>query len=252
MGTFGDWYYGMRPVSRYYLTLSFVTTVGCHFGFINPRYIILDWYAITHQLQLWRLATNFFYFGRLGFPFLMTMFMLSQYSQLLERTSFDGRVADYMAMLLFGGLVLVTIGFLLDLVVMSFSLYVMVIYVWSQRQADQMVTFFFGLRFEAAYLPWALVAFTVLLGGSPVNDLLGIAVGHLFFFFHDMHPRRGGKQWLGTPRLLEHLFPSSGNGGFVRPQQPAGAQPMQAPGDVPPPRRAGHDWGQGGVRLGRD
>ena len=52
-------------------------------------------------------------------------------------------------------------------------------------------------------MPWVLVAFSVLLGNSVVVDILGIAIGHLYFFLEDVFPNQpGGRKLLATPRLL--------------------------------------------------
>lgn len=66
--------------------------------------------------------------------------------------------------------------------------------------------------FQAPYLPWVLVAFSVLLGNSVLVDILGIAIGHLYFFLEDVFPNQpGGRRLLTTPRLLylSILFPKS-------------------------------------------
>jgi hypothetical protein len=47
------------------------------------------------------------------------------------------------------------------------------------------------------------VAFSVLLGNSVLVDILGIAIGHLYFFLEDVFPNQpGGRRLLATPRLL--------------------------------------------------
>jgi len=36
---------------------------------------------------------------------------------------------------------------------------------------------------------WVLLSFSVLLGSDGVDDLLGIFVGHLYYFLEDVYPR---------------------------------------------------------------
>ncbi len=38
------------------------------------------------------------------------------------------------------------------------------------------------LTFNAPYLPWVLLGFSTLLGHDVSSDLLGIAVGHVYYF----------------------------------------------------------------------
>ena len=43
-----------------------------------------------------------------------------------------------------------------------------VLYIWCQLNRDTIVTFWFGTRFKAMYLPWVLVAFNWILRGGYV------------------------------------------------------------------------------------
>lgn len=71
---------------------------------------------------------------------------------------------------------------------------------------------FLGLfPFTAPYLPWVLFGFSFLLGNSPVVDMLGIAAGHVYFYFDDVYPEvariRGWpvKYYLRAPDFLNSL-----------------------------------------------
>jgi len=50
-----------------------------------------------------------------------------------------------------------------------------------------------GCGAAAPWLPWVLLAFSVLLGASPVVDLLGIFVGHVYYYLEDIVPRMPGR-----------------------------------------------------------
>jgi hypothetical protein len=64
------------------------------------------------------------------------------------------------------------------------------------------------LAFTAPYLPWALLGFSLLLGNDVTSDLLGIAVGHGYYFLADVYPSLAaarGWRWrkaMHTPWLL--------------------------------------------------
>ena len=49
----------------------------------------------------------------------------------------------------------------------------MLVYVWSRRSPGVRVNFFGLLTFQAPFLPWALMGFSMLLGNSILVDLLG-------------------------------------------------------------------------------
>lgn len=94
---------------------------------------------------------------------------------------------------------------------------------------------------SGANLPWVLLGFTVLTGGSPVPDLCGLAAAHCIYFAVEVLPLKNGKSYLHTPDLVLALSdyitgtrPMPGATG-------AGAAAAAAPGR--------HNWGQGN-RLG--
>ena len=67
----------------------------------------------------------------------------------------------------------------------------------------------FGVvTFKAAYLPWVLLGFSLMFGQTVVVNLLGLGVGHLYFFLVDVWPSladsRGWstKRVVWTPRIL--------------------------------------------------
>ena len=56
---------------------------------------------------------------------------------------------------------------------------------------------------QAPYLPWVLLGFSFLLNNSVMVDLLGIVVGHTYYFLEDVFPNRsGGVRILRTPHVL--------------------------------------------------
>lgn len=50
-------------------------------------------------------------------------------------------------------------------------------YVWGRRHQYVQMSFLGFFNFTAPYLPWVLLAFSVMLGGSPVMDLMGMGAG---------------------------------------------------------------------------
>lgn len=131
---------------------------------------------------------------------------------------------------------------LMDPMVMS------VIYVYCMINQDQIVSFWFGTRFKARYLPWALFGMNFLLGGGGISELAGILVGHLYYFVMMKYPADQGVTLLQTPQFLYRLFPDGGQAAFMAPSQPTArtAQPVPraatAAGATAP---TGYNWGRG-------
>jgi len=181
-------------------------TLAANFGIIDPSLLILEVGSIFKSFQLWRLVTPFLFHGKLGFPFLIHMMFLVRYGSSLEQTTFAGRQADYIFFLIFGCSILLIIGYLLHFLVMGMSLISMLIYLWSRKNPNMEMSFMFGLRFKSIYFPWVLVGFSVLLGGNPLPELVGIFVGHCYYFLEDIYPLTSGYRPLMTPQFLKEFF----------------------------------------------
>lgn len=126
---------------------------------------------------------------------------------------------------------------LMDPMVMS------VIYVYCMINQDQIVSFWFGTRFKARYLPWALFGVNFLLGGGGISELVGIIVGHLYYFVMMKYPADQGVTLLQTPQILYNYFPNDRPAAFVppnRPTRPSATDP--APATNAP---TSYNWGRG-------
>ena len=84
----------------------------------------------------------------------------------------------------------------------------MMVYVWARRNPFVRMSFLGLFAFTAPYLPWVLLSFSVLLGNSAMIDLIGIVVGHVYYFMEDVYPTiadiRGWRvrRWLAAPGFL--------------------------------------------------
>ena len=128
-----------------------------------------------------------------------------------------------------------------------------IVYIWSREYAEQVLSIFGLFEVQAFYFPWVrhsdlralcrssdsahvmhtlkcgqvLVAIRVLMGGSPVDDLIGIFAGHVYYFLEDVQNVK-----IVAPAILRDYL----DGGSRPPQ----------------PNRnlfGNHAWG-GGQRLG--
>ncbi|RDD47438.1 Derlin-2 [Trichoplax sp. H2] len=148
---------------------------------------------------------------------------------MLEEGSFRGRTADFAYMFIIGGLSTAICGCFTQLLFLGQALTLMFVYVWSRRNPFIYLNFLGILTFKAPYLPWVLLGFSLLLGGSVVVDLVGIAVGHVYYFLEDVFPNQpGGQRLLKTPSLLRWIFEGTVDPAFE-------AAPEERPG--------GFNWG---------
>ena len=138
---------------------------------------------------------------------------------MLEEGTFRGKSADFFWMLLFGASLLTMIAPFVNVQFLGSSLTFMMVYVWGRKNENVNMSFLGLFSFTAPYLPWVLLAFSTFLGSSPVVDLLGCAVGHLYFFLWSVYPEMTGRRVVKTPKVVKFLFREnvgSGNGVDIR------------------------------------
>ena len=59
---------------------------------------------------------------------------------------------------------------------------------------------------RAPYLPWLFAVVSIFTGGSVQDNLMGIAAGHVYYFFEDIYPllpSSKGARVLSTPVALK-------------------------------------------------
>ncbi|XP_010129251.1 PREDICTED: derlin-1, partial [Buceros rhinoceros silvestris] len=226
----------------------FLALGGYRFG-VAVRFTVCKYNFLFLSGQIWRPVTATFFFPvgpGTGFLYLVNLYFLYQYSSRLETGAFDGRPADYMFMLLFNWICIVITGLAMDMQLLMIPLIMSVLYVWAQLNRDMIVSFWFGTRFKACYLPWVILGFNYIIGGSVINELIGNLVGHLYFFLMFKYPMDlGGRNFLSTPQFLYRWLPNRRGGvsGFGVPpaSMRRAAEDQQGGGR--------HNWGQG-FRLG--
>ncbi len=125
-----------------------------------------------------------------------------RYGVQLESATFANRPADYAHMLLCLAAFLLASTALLPAPLLSTSLIMALVYVWSRENQNTPVSFFGIFTVTGFYLPFALLAWTVVNGSDPIPDIRGIIAGHLYYFLASVWPRTGGPTLLRTPAAV--------------------------------------------------
>ena len=58
-----EWFTELPPVTRFYLGSCVVTALLVALEVVTPLHMYYNWHAIIEEGQLWRLVTNFLFFG---------------------------------------------------------------------------------------------------------------------------------------------------------------------------------------------
>eukprot|EP00455_Lapot_gusevi_P008634 TRINITY_DN1378_c0_g1_i8.p1 TRINITY_DN1378_c0_g1~~TRINITY_DN1378_c0_g1_i8.p1 ORF type:complete len:122 (-),score=25.65 TRINITY_DN1378_c0_g1_i8:116-481(-) len=111
-------------------------------------------------------------------------------------------------MLFLGAVVMSLLAPVLKLNFLGPSLTFMMVYVWGRRNPYARMNLLGVFNFTAPYLPWVLLSFSFMLGSSGVVDVLGIMVGHLYYYLEDVYPLMipSHFRFLKTPRFVKILF----------------------------------------------
>ena len=122
---------------------------------------------------------------------------------MLEEGSFRNQTADFIYMVLLGMVGLLAIGPFLRINFLGSALTFMIVYVWARRNPFVQINFLGVFNFSAPYLPWVFLGFSFAISNTiPINDFLGIVLGHVYYFLEDICPKNSGKRLLKTPSLL--------------------------------------------------
>jgi len=198
-----SFYFDIPVITRSYFSLCVLTTGLCVLEVINPFTLYYSVKMIFYEWQIWRLLTTFLYFGdSFGLDFVFQMFFLIQYSKDLEKTAFTGRSGGYAYMMIFGIGCLLLLAPLLNTPFLGESLTNMVVYVWGRLNKHVRLSFFGIVDFTAPKLVWMLLAFSYCFDKDVTYNLLGIIVGHLYYFLAFVYPSMTGVKLLKTPSWL--------------------------------------------------
>lgn len=196
------------PVTRCYIIASVSLMLLCSLDVLSPFSLYLNWQLIIYELQLWRLVTCFLFFGTFGLPFFWNIYVLVFYCSSLEDVAFHSKSADFLWMLISGSAMLLFLTYFCgNTYFISGAMIDMMTYVWGRRNsAARMQVIMFTVR--ATYLPWVLAGISLMMGGNIQDHLMGIAVGHVYYFFEDVYPllpTAKGLRIFRTPKVLKIL-----------------------------------------------
>lgn len=219
------WFWEMPVCTRWWTATTILTSVLVQCRVITPYQLFYSFRAVftksqvrkhNHMLQLrylanlaqyWRLLTSFVYFGPLSLDLLIHVYFMQRYSRLVEEST--GRSPAKFAWFLFYAMTaLVAMSPMVSLPFLGHALSSTIVYIWSRRNPEIQISFFGLMVFAAPYLPWALMAFTLFLHGAvPRDELMGVVIGHVWYFFTDVYPPlHNGYKPLDPPNWWRRLF----------------------------------------------
>ncbi|THV83359.1 putative membrane protein [Aureobasidium pullulans] len=222
-----QWFFEMPVCTRWWTTATVVTglLVQCHV--LTPFQLFYSFRAVfvrsqvclisptpspfvssitDSKLQYWRLFTTFIYFGPLSLNLLFHIFFIQRYARMLEESAQSQ--AHFTWMLAYAATTLLCLAPLVSVVFLGSILSSTLVYIWSRRHPDVQLSFLGLFIFRAPFLPWVMIALSVVMHGQwPKDELCGIAVGHVWYFFNDIYPaNHNGSRPLDPPLWWQRLI----------------------------------------------
>ena len=137
--------------------------------------------------------------------FIFTLMLLFYTFKACEE-HYKERYPEYIWMLLFNAVMVFVYSWIYGSYVILMSSFVFsVLYVYCKNEPDRQVSIW-GIPVQSGNLPWALLVMSILTGGDPFTDLIGIAAGHTYVFLKMTLPASHGYDILKTPKLLENYI----------------------------------------------
>ncbi|KAH9586200.1 Derlin [Trypanosoma melophagium] len=200
---FETWLNNLSPMTRYILGIAVFLTVVSSLGVVGGERLLLTQDVITH-MQLWRPFTSAFFLGNFSANWPFSLAILIMYSNYNEKFDFMGKSGDFVWMWLFMITIVTVVGLFIGLYFTSFSLMMALCWVFCKRHPEMNLTLFV-FEFRAAVFPWVLLLFHVIMGGAFMEDIVGIVIGHLYYFLKDVFPETHGMNPLRTPAWFLRL-----------------------------------------------
>lgn len=236
-----DWWRDLPVITKWLITSTVLSTFATYFQLTSSSSFALIWSLIWQKFQVWRLIGCVIYAGPFGFPYLFHILMLYQNSLRYEQEPYNtgayGTSADYLWMLIVGILALYALSLVFGLYYLAEPFLFYILYVCSRRNAEGQ-TSFFGFKFKTLYVPWVNVAYRLLIGGSLMGPLLGIGVGHLFYFAVEIMPTLHGVTLIKTPHFCISAMEYASGRSVPVPS-------VRTQGTAAPVNRGGYNWGAG-------
>ncbi|TVY38175.1 Derlin, partial [Lachnellula subtilissima] len=201
------WFWEMPLCTRWWTTATVLTSALVQCQIVTPFQLFYSFRAVFFKNQYWRLLTTFVYFGPLSLDLVFHVFFLQRYSRLLEEAS--GRSpAHFSWLLLYACTCLICLSPLVSMPFLGHPLSSTLVYIWSRRNPDTRLSLMGLLVFTAPYLPWVLMGFSLVVHGTiPKDEIMGVVIGHVYYFFSDVYPPlHNGSRPFDPPMWWRRIF----------------------------------------------
>jgi Derlin-2/3 len=198
-----DIVYKTPPITRFYLSFSIAITLLSYFFNNNnwPKSLTFDLVSFLFRFHWWKFFTGFLFIGQLDLFYPLTVQFVWQHMSQLEKLSIK-QPDQFFTMLVFGAGTLVLLYSFAGISTMflGHNLATYLVYIWSREFEGMDVNFMDICTLKSESLPWFFCLQSLLLEQEiPIADLIGIVVGHLYWYLKQ-------KKRIRAPMALQDFF----------------------------------------------
>ncbi|KAF3010146.1 hypothetical protein G7054_g11159 [Neopestalotiopsis clavispora] len=199
------WFWEMPLCTRWWTTATVLTSALVQCQMVTPFQLFYSVRTVFGKGEYWRLLTTFLYFGPFSLDLLFHVYFLQRYARLLEEGSSP---AHFSYLLAYSMAFLLVLSPFVSMPFLGHPLSSTLVYIWSRRNPETRLSFLGLLVFTAPYLPWVLMGFSLVMHGTvPKDEIMGVVIGHIWYFFSDVYPpMHNGSRPLDPPRFWRRLF----------------------------------------------
>ena len=185
-----QWFYELPLCTRLWTSATVAASILTYTKVLTPFQLFYTFRSVYYKSQYWRLLSTFIYFGPPSLDLLFHVFFMQRYSRLLEQASGpSSAVFSWLLLYATTSLLVLSTLFTTSMPFLGSALSSTLVYIWSRRNPDTRLSFLGLLVFTAPYLPWVLMTFSLFMHGTiPKDEILGVIVGHVYYFFADVWP----------------------------------------------------------------
>ena len=186
-----EFYKSIPPFTRYFMTGVFSLSFLLTYKLISPYKIILDFALVFKKLHLWRLFTCFLYAGPFSQSFLFSLLMM-YFSLSRIELYFKNKAPEFMTLVIFSALFNMFYAFIYgEYMILHQPFLFSLLYIWCKLEPETTVSLW-GFPVQSANLPWVMLVLSIITGGDPFQDLIGIAAGHTYIYIKLILPNSHG------------------------------------------------------------
>ena len=194
------------PITRTILFSAVALMILAQMKIVDPIDLFYDFDLIKENKQYYRFLTSILYFGSLDINTIMRIYGFVNFASLVESALFCGKPANYMMFLLFTATLSFISAAFTNEIFFGSTLASVCFYYFSKHFSKQSIQLLgFPIAVPASVVPYIYVVLAYVRGGARamIPDVLGIVIGHLYYYIHDVLAIRFGTSYLEAPQFME-------------------------------------------------